>query len=242
MFDDFLHLLSLKGSMIPFYGILFLEYVVCFFFLSFLLKKFEDFGLMLYIVTGGVICNLQVLKQVSIPFLGPCPLGTIYFTTLFIAQDLMVRHFSLERAKACIQLSCIIQMMILVFMLLTSMYTSDNNDHTIDQAISTLFFPSFRFFMASLFAFFVSGYVDIIIFSRTKTIGLLKRQIIASFTSGWIDAFVFNVFAWIILAPCALDLKTVWHYIFSSQMIRITFNILCSFWIYLKPSSLKGNL
>lgn len=241
MFDNFLHLLSQKGSAIPCYGIIGLEYVACFFFLSFLLKKFDDFGLTLYIVAGGLICNLQVLKQVSIPFLGPCPLGTIYFTTLFIAQDLMVRHFSFEKAKSCIQLSCIIQLMILVFMLLTSMYTSYNNDRAVDQAIMTLFFPSLRFFVASLLAFFIAGYADILLFARAKKMSLLMRQMIASFTSGWIDAFVFNVFAWIILAPCALDFKTVWHYIFSSQMIRIAFNILCSFWIYLKPSSLKGN-
>lgn len=219
----------LHGTFPPY--LLCLEYMICIILIVFLLYRFHLPGLIVYSVIGAVVCNLQVLKHVELPWITThVPLGTIYFTTIFLSQDLMTLHFGKKIAQKTVGLSCVAQIIILIFMIFTTSYKPHS---AVDDAISLLFLPSLRLLISSLCAFFIAGLIDIIVFSKLTKQKLWIRQSVSTLCAGWVDTLVFSGLAWMILHPTPCTWREVLTYTTSSQIIRMIVGVLCIPMIYI---------
>ncbi len=218
----------LYGTSAPY--LLIFEYAICMALIIFLLYQFHLSGLVVYSIVGAIICNLQVLKHVDLPYISSCiPLGTVYFTTIFLSQDLITLHFGKDAAQKTVTLSCIGQVMVLIFMMLTTIYAPHS---PADDAISLLFLPSLRLLISSLCAFFIAGWIDITIFSKLNKKKLWIRQFVSTLCAGWVDTLVFCYLTWIVLNPNPCQWTDVMMYTIGSQIIRMIISALCIPMIY----------
>lgn len=205
-----------------------------------LLRFYGVFGLYVYNALAIVVANIQVLcfAQYEL-FSAPIALGTVLFTTTFFVNDLITEHYGMALAKKSIALGFCAQLLVMLWMLISlghPLPDLQNSSITIQEANNNylamfrLFTPSFRILFASLTAYLLSQWLDILIFDQIRKITAGKflwlRQNIAMLISGLIDTFVFSILAWMLLS----DTPVSWHeliftYVLSAQIIRFLLNI-----------------
>lgn len=200
-------------------------------------------------VLGVVIANIQVLKVAPFALIPePVALGTLLFSTTFLASDILTEHHGKESAKVGIKLSFFAQIFTTVVMLITLMYPSTGGvtGHDTDKllrddiqtAMYTLFSPSFRILVASLIAFYVSQIFDISVFNYIKKITNDKmmwlRLNVSSLLSGLLDNILFSTLAWVILSPNPVGFETLLYtYILGTYAARVLVSLTSTPIIYL---------
>ena len=66
----------------------------CLIIILLLLKIFGEIGIYIYTVLAIIAANIQVLKIVNFPFFeNPIALGTILFSTTFLATDILTEYY-----------------------------------------------------------------------------------------------------------------------------------------------------
>jgi uncharacterized integral membrane protein (TIGR00697 family) len=186
-------------------------------------------GLVGYVVIGIVLSNVQVLYLAKFSYLDePIALGTVIFTSIFLANDIINEHFGIESVKKTIWISFLGQVFVTFMMVLTLGHKGYDDPEALQsqQAISVIFTPTLRILVASLCAYVSGQWIDMIIFHKLKILTkgkkLWLRCQISMLFSGLIDNIVFSVIAWVILNPQPISYKVLLvTYIGSSQFFRV---------------------
>lgn len=220
--------------------LLFIGFLVCCLFIILSLRFFGLIGLVCYSVIAVIVSNIQVLKLGKFSlFNEPVALGTIVFTSLFITSDIITEHYGAKNAKKSVLLGFFMQIFIIFTMLPVIAHPETlDKPSAVQNALETLFSPSLRILIASIFSFVISQYIDISIFSFFKKQHgqklLWLRANVSTFISGLFDNVIFSLLAWIILAKEPLPLNTViLGFIGFSQAVRVIVSVVSTPLLYL---------
>ncbi len=221
---------------------------ICLFIILLLLRLFGEVGIFIYTVIAIISANIQVLKIVEFPFFNnPIALGTILFSSTFLATDILTEYYGSNIARKNILIGFVSFLIMTLFMLFTIGFTpldSANVDEELTWALPIqdhllgIFMPFPSFFIASMIAFLVSQYFDVWIFEKlskfTNNNFLWIRNNLSTMISGLLDNTVFSIFAWIILNPDPLSFNTVlFTFILGTYVLRIFIAIFDTPFIYL---------
>ncbi len=74
--------------------------VICLLTILLLLRLFGEVGIFIYTVIAIISANIQVLKIVEFPFFSnPIALGTILFSSTFLATDILTEYYGSKVAR-----------------------------------------------------------------------------------------------------------------------------------------------
>ena len=193
-------------------------------------------GIFAYTLMAIVISNIQVLKATTFSFMSePVALGTIVFSTTFLATDIVTEYYSREKAMKIVWLGFVSMVLMAIIMVLTiGIAPVDSNllnsDHKrfleAHKAMEVLFLPAPAIFLASLISYLVSQLNDVYLFSFLKEVTHTKylwlRSGGSTALSSLLDSIVFSTLAWIIFADAPIDLKTlIWTYVLGTYILRL---------------------
>ncbi len=224
--------------------------------LFFLHRLFGKEGLFVFIVLAVVLGNIQSLKVIQLSFFEyPIAMGSILFTTTLLATDILSEYYGKKEAEKAIWLGFFGLLMVCVIMLLTlgskvieaepasSLYRYVETHN----AMALLFTPSPALILASLTAYLISQYADMIVFlwlkKRSQGRFVSIRTFVATLLATLIDNCIFSFLAWRIFYPLDIDLKTfLYAYILGALGIRIFINFLNAPFIYYMRKQNQQNL
>ena len=213
-----------------------------------MLKLFGKEGIYIYTAIAIIVANIQVLKIIEFPFFDkPIALGTILFSSTFLATDVLTEYYGARFAKRNILIGFVSFLIMTIFMLFTLGFTpvdaKDINDEyawalTIQENLSGIFMPFPIFFLASMIAYLTSQYFDVWLYQSisriTKNKFLWLRNNISTMSSSLLDNTVFSILAWIIFNPEPLKFNTVFFtFILGTYLLRIFIAIFDTPFIYL---------
>ena len=226
--------------------ILTLEYITCFVAILALVRFFGAAGLFTYISLAVVIANIQVQKTVSFSFLNfPVALGTIVFSSTFIAVDILNEFYGVAKARRAVWIGFMSSLLVTLLMVLTLGTLPGDDNSPPHQAMKILFMPIPAIFIASLSSYLICQRFDIWIFCliRKLTGGkyLWLRTSLASITSSLLDNIIFSLLAFVVLAPNPISIdKLIYTYILGTYIFRIIVSILQTPIIYFIRTLLKS--
>ncbi len=222
-----------------------------------LLKLFGEIGIFIYTVIAIISANIQVLKIIEFPFFSnPIALGTILFSSTFLATDILTEYYGARIARKNILIGFVSFLIMTLFMLFTIGFTPLNAEKvseelswalSIQDHLLGIFMPFPSFFVASMIAFLVSQYFDVWIFEKISTFTnnryLWIRNNFSTMISGLLDNTVFSILAWIILNPNPLSFNTVlFTFILGTYILRIFIAIFDTPFIYLAKYFLPNKI
>jgi queuosine precursor transporter len=223
----------------------------CFGAILFLNRFFGPPGLYVYIAIAIIGANIQVLKAVKFSvYPEPVALGTILFSSSYLATDILAERFGKDAAKKGVWLGFIAFLSFVAIMILTlgfSPLTPEQAGEEMAWALAyhdhmkALFTPQLAFFAAGMIAYLTSQFHDVWLFHSLKAkFGgrfLWFRNNASTMVSALIDNTVFSVFAWIVLASNPLPFKTVLvTYILGTYWLRLLVAALDTPVLYLAKS------
>jgi uncharacterized integral membrane protein (TIGR00697 family) len=185
-------------------------------------RFFGAVGLWVYASVAAIAANIQVLKCTQVPFLDhPLALGTILFSTIFLANDWLTERYGLKEARKGIALNLMVQLLFIVWMLLTVGVQPAAGQESVQGHFEALFVPQVRLLIAGLLAFGVGQWYDVLVYRRLKeqTHGrhLWLRAGLSYGIAVFLDNTVFSLLAWRFLAPHPMP----WEVLIESYLIGI---------------------
>lgn len=205
-----------------------LSILICYVYLAVMVRLWQAAGAFVYTAVAVIACNLQILKAAY--FTGydePVALGTLIYSSTFLASDFLTERYGISEAKKSIGLSFAASLLLLIIMLLTLGHkplgvSVDSEYWHFDQghnALAIIFNPNAAILIASLTAYIVSQLTDILVYSKLKRITNNNHLWLRAFTSislaSLIDAIIFNFFAWKLFSPNPVS----WHSLFFTYII-----------------------
>lgn len=200
------------------------------------LKLYKLDGLKIYLCTGFIACNIQVMKG-SVFFFSkdPIPLGTLTYGTISIVISIITEFFGNNEAKKAIWLGFLSNIIFNIIIFITLIYkpadislVSDDlkflcNNH--DNMFS-IFYIMPSIFISSLTAYLCSEFLTSFMQNFLKKIFnskfLLLRTYIANIIGAFCDLIIMNYMAWFLLNPNPINLKDIFFiYILASYPFRI---------------------
>ena len=182
-------------------------------------------------VIALLTANIQVLAMGS-TLLSPEPmaLGTIVFSTTYVAEDIINQQAGTQAAQRGVWLGLVAQLIFCVLMLSALAYAPTPGDPAY-QAMSFLFIPSVRLMCASLGAYCASHLLNVYLFSYLRARLVRFPLWMSAGLSGWsatlIDHMLFSFLAWKVLADTAIDWHTFWYsYLLPSILPRVLIALL----------------
>ena len=223
------------------------------------LRLFGEVGIYVYTVLAIIIANIQVLKIVNFPFFeNPIALGTILFSTTFLATDILSEYYGTSYARKNILIGFVSFLVMTIFMLFTMGFTPINivtagDEYSWAQPLQEnllgIFMPFPSFFAASMIAYLFSQYFDVWFYKKLLDITnkrfLWLRNNLSTMTSALLDNTIFSIFAWIVFNPNPLAFNTVlFTFILGTYVLRIIIAIFDTPFIYLAkyflPNKING--
>jgi uncharacterized integral membrane protein (TIGR00697 family) len=220
-----------------------------------LLRLFGAWGLTAFVLIGVVGANIQVLKVVQFNvFPNPVALGTVLFTTTYLATDMLTEYYGPQTARRAIWLGFWILLLHNLFMLLTLGYRPLEAGGVGEEyawalpnhgAMTTLFLPQPGLLLAGLTAYLISQHLDVAAFQwlrrRTHSKALWVRNLGSTLLSTFIDNVVFSVLAWVVFAPTPMPWQPlVFTYILGTYTARLIVALLNAPVMYLSRSFLPA--
>ena len=205
-------------------------------------------GIYVYTIISIIAANLQVLKVVHFAwFASPVALGTVLFSSSFLATDLVNELYGKKEAQKLVALTffsylfwTIILMMTLGYAPLTETQAGQDYAYALNihSSMQSLFSFSPAIFLASICAYLVSQFFDVYIFSfikkKMKNKLLFVRNNISTMLSGLIDNTVFSIVAFVILMPLGLSFADlVFTFILGTYILRVFIALLDTPFLYL---------
>ena len=233
--------------------ILVLEYITCCVILVGMTYVFGRSGVYVYMITALIIANIQVIKLAQFCFMdAPIALGTIVFSSLYMAADLLTERFGPTSAHKAVWMGFASCLMITIFMLLTLGIAPVTHNQSIlnletcsaHQAIDILFSPAPRILMASLISYVCSQYTDIWIFQTVRRLTheryLWLRTMVAAAISSLLDSILFSTLVWYILTTNPVPLTTLWYsYILGTYIFRLVIIVVQAPMLYILKACLN---
>lgn len=203
-----------------------ISFLVCAVAILVLFRYWGVMGLGVYSVVAVIAANLQALKLAEFSMLAePVALGTVVFTSSFLAMDIATEAYGKAVALKIIWLSFMGAFLWWAWMLLTLGVAPAGNPAT-HNAMVTLFTPSTAILVASIVAYLVSQTLDVIVFQKIKELTVGKwvglRMMVATGCASLVDTIVFSTCAWVWFAPYPVSLYTLVHsYILGTFIFRM---------------------
>ncbi|MEM7046324.1 MAG: queuosine precursor transporter [Pseudomonadota bacterium] len=214
-----------------------LTLIVCFAVIVLAHRFYGATGLIVYICVAIIAANVQVTKLVDFAvFSGPIPLGTLLFTSTFLATDILREVHGAPVARRAVWLGFLSFLCWTGLMILTLGFASVDADN--QQALSLIFTPTLSFFLAGMAAYLISQYFDVWFYGwlarRMRGYGLWLRNNLSTWVSSLIDNTVFSLLAWYVFTnnPVALG-EIIGVYIFGTYLLRVVVAICDTPFIYL---------
>lgn len=219
-----------------------------------LMRAFGAAGLQAYIVIAVIGANIQVLKPVQFSvFAEPVALGTVLFASTYLATDILAEHFSKAEARKGVFLGFSGFLLWTVLMVVTVGFPPMTPEQAgeslswalpIHDSMAILFTPTPILFVASMTSYLISQLNDVWLFDRlremTKGRKLWLRNNASTMVSSLLDNIVFNLLAWIVLAPDPLPFWTVFStYILGTYVLRFVVAVLDTPFMYLARYMLR---
>jgi len=255
VFDFSGFIVSLNQAPIFLTWLVFLLFCLCT--ILIFLKLFGEVGMYIYTIVAIIGANIQVLKIVDFPFFNnPIALGTILFSTTFLATDILSEHYGAKLARKNILIGFFSFLLMTIFMLFTIGFTPlsiTGSGEEYSWALSTqdnllgIFLPFPTFFASSMIAYLFSQYFDVWFYEKISRIMKKKflwlRNNISTMLSALLDNTVFSLFAWIIFNPNPLDFNTVlFTFILGTYVLRLIIAIFDTPFIYLAKYFLSNKI
>ena len=216
-------------------GVLFL---FCMSSIVFFTRFYGKTGLYIYSVIMVIIANIQVLKATKMAaFIHPVPLGNVVFTSLFLASDIITELYGKKSAERGIWLGFLSYLIFSIIMILTvgiKPLEYSNPDYKAfwdaHNSMALLFTPTLPLLISSLAAYFISLWIDVMIFAPLKQIwgeSLLGfRAFVSTLIGIVVDNIIFSMLAWVVFAIMPISFETVLNtYIIGTLKIRIILTI-----------------
>ncbi len=244
IFDAFINFLN--G--LPPEAVWLLLLVTCFGSVLLLLRVMGEVGLYAYVIVAIIAANIQVLKAVKFGiFSEPVALGTILFSSTYLATDILTEHYGPKHARNAVWSGFIGFALMTYFMTITIgfkpldpastppewSWAIENHRH-----ISALFTPAPALLVAAMSAYLCSQFLDIFLFQKikVKTKGkmLWLRNNVSTMAAALIDNVIFSILAWRFFAQTPLDWKVViFTYILGTYALRCVVALLDTPFLYL---------
>lgn len=202
-------------------------------FLLFLFRYFQKQGILVFMLLAILVGNVQILKEVEFSF-AILPLGTVSFSLLFLATNLLNVHYGRRAATKAVLLTFCAQIFFALMMLLTNLYQPTAEGVVYHKAIELLFTPSLRFFSASMISYLLSQMFDIYIFDMLRGRSLFTRFNAAVWISALLDNTIFSFLAFYLFPAESVSLHMlIFHYILGTYWIRVLIGLLETPLIYI---------
>lgn len=164
---------------------------------TFLYKFFGEIGLVIWIVLGVILANIQVAKQIDL-FGLHVTLGNIAYSLIYLATDALSEFYGKERANRAIHLSIITVVLFTIIMNVVVLFTPNEFDFA-SQSMSDLFTVMPKFAIVGIIVYFISQRLDIIIYHRirmyTQSKHLWLRNNGSTLISQLVDTTLFTLLA-----------------------------------------------
>jgi uncharacterized integral membrane protein (TIGR00697 family) len=202
-----------------------IELIFCVTFMLMLLKYFGAYGLYVYITVISIVANIQNLRVVNYLFMAdPMVLGTITFSTMFIAGNLMTEYYGPIVARRGVLASVFGYGMFSFLMLTTSCYPVGQNvpSGVLDMCaeLKQVFTPVPYLFVASVLALMIAQYTNVAIYAAVKHVTPARFMWIRSFVSLtlsiFVDGVVYAILAWKVFYALPID----WGTLFKTYVLR----------------------
>ena len=212
----------------------------CFCAILLLFRFFGREGLVAYIVLGSVVSNLQVLKTAVLQTSSqPIVLGTVVFTSLFWAMEVMSEHEGPQVARTTLTLSFWAPVLVMVWMGLTIAHepVPSLKNLEVQKALEILFHPAPALFASGICAYFVSQRVGIFLFTvlkkKFKDAYLGVRAVGVILVAGFLDNVLFSILAWKIFSIQDITWgELFWIYIMGASGLRVLLSLAAGPLIY----------
>lgn len=162
-----------------------------------ILRFFGRAGLFALVVFNLILCNIQVLKLVSLFGLNTT-LGNVLYASVFLSANLLVEFYGKEEARKAIALGFCALLMATVYMQISLLFTPAPDDFA-QPHLEAIFGFLPRLALASLAAYVVSQVVNVHLFAwlKGKTGGraLWLRNLSSSLSAQALDSLVFVAIA-----------------------------------------------
>ena len=166
-----------------------------------------------FYITCVMISELMGAKTFPITTIGSFHLNAtvVIFILPFIyaANDIIVEVYGKERAQSIVRSSLFMIFFLLLFSLLATHLPPSKRFFTTESAYETVFSISARFSAASLIAFAISEFSDVLIFARMREkLGKKKlwfRTNVSNFVSEFLDTAIFMTLAFYALDQSAFS-------------------------------------
>lgn len=234
MIESILHFLQNFSPSLIF----FIEYILAFLSIIFMARFFGEGGLFSYIALVVVVSNIQVLKTVDVGFTKfPIALGTILFSSSFMATDILTEFYGAKSARQGIWIGFFAALFITIAMILTISIAPSEPSYKVNLALVEIFTPMPSIFFASIFSYLISSYLDIYIYQYIRAITkgkhLWLRSVLSTSISSLIDSSIFSTLAWIIFAKTPITFEElIYTYILGTYIFRLIIIILQTPMIY----------
>lgn len=188
-------------------------------------------GLKVYNILAVVIANFQVQLATYFAFFHePVALGTVVFSSTFIASSILTEYYGEAEARDSVWLSFIGMAVMSCFITITLGVTPAPDFQETYNAMQVIFLPIPSLIASSLVAYVIGQYNNIWVFSAlsrlTKTKLLWLRSALAVLIGAFIDNCVFSILAWRIFAPHPLPWGTVFFtYVLGGYFLRILISL-----------------
>ncbi len=234
---------------LPFWAVSTGLVLVCFISILVLLRLYSKSGLYAYIIVAVVVSNIQVLKMShSSFFTQPITLGSMVFTTSFLATVILTEYFGKQAAHKGILLGFAGYFLMSLFMVITLgfkpidvqpgyeefAWASENHHH-----LYCIFSPAPRLFLAGVIAYFFGQFCNVGVFSAIRRVlkgdkWLWLGNLSAMISSALVDDLTYSFFAWYFLPEKALPVSIIiYSMVIPSFLIRLTVNTVSTPVVYL---------
>lgn len=236
LIQDWLHF---SQSLAPEWMLL-IDWLICNIAVLLLLRLFGAFGLTLFIVVAVIGANIQVLTASNFTHLtgfletSLMPLGTILFSTSYLATDSLTEFYGKKAAQRSVFLGFAGAILFTIMMLVALGYRTltvgeagedmawarENYGHML-----ALFLPIPAIIAASVCSYLISQMNDIWVFLfirwLTKSRFLWLRASLSTALSGLVDNIIFNTLAWVVFSENPISFEVLLSYIFGTYLIRV---------------------
>jgi len=196
-----------------------------------LFRVFKKEGLYLVIVANIIICNIQVLKTVTL-FGLTTTLGNVLYGSLYLTTDLLSETYGRKAANKGVWLGFSALLFMTFYMQMALWFTPHPEDFA-SPHLSALFSLMPRVALGSLTAYFVSQFLDVWLYHKWKD--LLKgrhlwwRNNFATSVSQIADTLIFCAIAFLGLYP--IDMW--WQIVLTTYLYKFVIALCDTPFIYL---------